>query len=90
MSSDDAVRLTAAHLDRAQQPDIPRTDSHQRMPLVDDRATTDQSGTWVFQDDNAATHLIRNSVGNTTEERREIMSLQPPHCRSMRDDETVL
>lgn len=49
------------------------------------------NGTWCFAgDDNAATHLIRNSLGGGDKaKRRELLSLKGDVSRWFRDDVTV-
>ncbi|KZT39594.1 protein serine/threonine phosphatase 2C [Sistotremastrum suecicum HHB10207 ss-3] len=51
-----------------------------------------QRGTWVFQDDNLATHLLRNSLlgpGGNEDELRKLVSIPPPLARSFRDDTSI-
>jgi hypothetical protein len=45
---------------------------------------------WVYQDENAATHLIRNAFGaaQAVESPYEVLSLKPPVARLFRDDVT--
>ncbi|WVQ64496.1 uncharacterized protein L199_002663 [Kwoniella botswanensis] len=44
-------------------------------------------GKWVYEDNNAATHLIRNAIGGDDRElRRQFLSLRSPGVRSARDD----
>lgn len=49
------------------------------------------TGTWAFEGDaNAATHLIRNSLGGGNKQlRAEYLSLKAPVTRWLRDDVTV-
>ncbi|WWC97377.1 hypothetical protein V866_004256 [Kwoniella sp. B9012] len=48
-------------------------------------------GKWVYEDNNAATHLIRNAIGGDDRElRRQFLSLRSPGVRSARDDTTAM
>ena len=48
-------------------------------------------GNWVFDDSNAATHIIRNSVGDGDEMiRRQMMSAVGMGARNARDDITAM
>lgn len=49
-----------------------------------------EAGSWVFNEENLATHLVRNALGGGDETRlREIMSIPSPLARRYRDDTTV-
>ncbi|KAJ3190229.1 hypothetical protein HDU85_000522 [Gaertneriomyces sp. JEL0708] len=72
----------------------------QRHQMVPDEPTVGQSlkeiaGTnmgsrWSWEDDNAATHLIRNALGQGVPERiSSLLSLQAPVSRRYRDDMTA-
>jgi len=52
--------------------------------------TGDQTGSWVFKDNNIATHLLRNAVGGGNDEiLRQLVSIPPPLARNYRDDTTI-
>ena len=45
---------------------------------------------FVVEDENVATHLVRNAFGGTQRQRfTGLMTVDTPLCRSMRDDMTV-
>lgn len=58
------------------------------MPASDGRG----SGAWVFKDENAATHLVRNSIGDGNEKTRAQMmsAVGDGGVRGARDDVTVV
>ena len=51
----------------------------------------DKDKSWAFEDSNAATHLIRNSLaGSNRKLFRQVLSCRGDHLREMRDDITTL
>lgn len=51
------------------------------------------TGEWVFEDTNAATHLIRNALGGMGWDRnvrRKVLSMRQGGTRVVRDDTTVV
>jgi pyruvate dehydrogenase phosphatase len=50
----------------------------------------DNDGSWVFEDENVSTHLIRNAFRRGNEKTlRQLLSIPAPHSRRYRDDITV-
>lgn len=103
MTSEEAVMLTASFLQQV--PDIvqlpkaatqmvqlentsqPRPYPAQPFPGTPGR----DKGNWVFKDKNAATHLIRNSIGDGDEMiRRQMMSAEGKGSRDACDDVTAM
>lgn len=97
--------MLSAHLNHPHAPDIPKailpalhpylSPSEPRpfpaetLPGKEERA----AGDWVFEDTNAATHLIRNSLGGKgwdRDVRRKVLSMREGGTRSVRDDTTVV
>ncbi|WVQ81289.1 hypothetical protein IAT38_003412 [Cryptococcus sp. DSM 104549] len=100
MTSEEASLLLASHLAAQHSPDVPKDLLPSIFPhtpsLPEDQhpfpkeelATT---GSWVFEDDNAATHLVRNSLGGGDRVlRKQFLSMRSPGVRAIRDDITAL
>lgn len=105
LTSEEATLLTAAHLASPIHPDIPKTALlglyPQTVPPYDHPWPKNlppgsstchmNKGSWVFEDQNASTHLIRNALmGGDRDLRRKVLSCKPPQARQMRDDITAL
>ncbi|EIW73223.1 hypothetical protein TREMEDRAFT_24534 [Tremella mesenterica DSM 1558] len=102
MTSEEATLLMASYLSHPTHPDIPKTDlptqfsiqpstEERPYPAEDLPGTGEQAkGAWVFEgDENAATHLIRNSLGGADRKLRgELLSMHGKITRWMRDDVT--
>ena len=105
MTSEEASLLTVAHLEHPHHapipkamlpkqfphrpPTLPRPFPAEPMPGSRDRC----EGEWVFMDDNAATHLIRNQLGSRgweAETRRRVLSMEGGFTSSMRDDTSIV
>lgn len=70
-------------------PSIPRPYPAQAVPGA--RGTIE--GEWVFMDDNAATHLIRNGLGSRgwcEDTRRRVLSMEGGFVKTQRDDTTAV
>lgn len=104
LTSEEAVLLVASYLRHPARTDLPKTLLPVAFPLVEtpaeERKYPVQSlpgqgdrreGSWAYEGDaNAATHLIRNSLGGGDRERRaRLLSLHGPFTRCKRDDVTV-
>jgi pyruvate dehydrogenase phosphatase len=103
ISSEEAVLLMASYLNPPTNSAIPKTqlaEQYRLAPPIEPRpypadplpATTDEkkSGSWVFGDKNAATHLIRNSLaGGDQQKREELLSVHGDVARWLRDDISV-
>ena len=105
ISSEEAALLVSSHLAHTHHPDIPKAllpslhPTHpptepRRFPAEDLPGTGERTeGSWVFEDDNAATHLIRNSLGRRPwdrETRQKVLSMRDGGVRVMRDDTTAV
>ncbi|KAJ9097049.1 hypothetical protein QFC20_006291 [Naganishia adeliensis] len=100
LSSEEAVGVVATHLAHPQREPVPRKTVLAR--LLDQRRPSRElcpgprqkedalDGEWVCQDDNAATHLIRNAFGASEAigTAHQMLSLTPPLSRNFRDDVT--
>ena len=105
MTSEEAALLVAAHLQQPYQqpvaktllphrvrfhpPTIPRPFPAEPVPGSREK----REGAWVFMDENASTHLIRNTLGSRgweEETRRKVLSMSDGWVKDMRDDSTVL
>ena len=103
LTSEEATLLVASHISHRTHSDISKTDLpklFRLLPQPKDRlypaedlpgSGSRSSGSWVFEDDdNAATHLIRNSIAGADRVRRgELLSLTGKITRRVRDDVTV-
>ena len=103
ITSEEATLLIASHLSHKAHPDIPKSQlptifplapppEHRMYPAEELPGSSNESkGAWVFEgDDNAATHLIRNSLaGADRKTRGELLSLTGNVTRRLRDDITV-
>ena len=103
LTSEEATLLVASHISHRTHSDIAKTDLPKKFRLLpqpkdrlypaEDLPGTGQrsNGSWVFEgDDNAATHLIRNSIAGADRVRRgELLSLTGKITRRVRDDVTV-
>jgi pyruvate dehydrogenase phosphatase len=98
ITSEEAVGLVATHLAHAKHapisravvlssllPELPESRSKYPGPRPKDEAL---SGEWVYRDDNAATHLIRNSLSTGNKTAYELLSMKAPVARWLRDDVT--
>jgi hypothetical protein len=97
ISSTEAVALVAAHIQHPRHAPIPATElastllpssaaSLERYPPQD---TVKGRSDWVFEDDNVATHLIKNSLaGSDAQKRNQLISMRAPMSRWLRDDIT--
>jgi len=103
MTSEEGALLLCAHMKNPKHADILNTDLPQQIPflsLAQPRAYPAEplpgskersEGSWVFEDDNAATHLMRNTLGGAgwnREVRRQVLSMRGQGTRVMRDDIT--
>nr|ODN73091.1 hypothetical protein L203_06683 [Cryptococcus depauperatus CBS 7841] len=100
MTSEEASHLLAAHLanpkrEQVERVALPLMFPHQE-PLPNDvhpypKEDMTTEGSWVFEDDNSALHLTRNSLGGGDKElRRQFLSMQNPGVRNVRDDITAM
>ena len=104
-SSEEAALLLAAHQNKAVSPDIPKVTLpliHEFTPSSEERKFPAQDlpgspgrdiGSWVFEDDNSATHLVRNALGGMgwdKDVRRKVLSMREGGTRVVRDDTTVM
>ncbi|WVN86527.1 uncharacterized protein L203_101691 [Cryptococcus depauperatus CBS 7841] len=96
----EASHLLAAHLanpkrEQVERVALPLMFPHQE-PLPNDvhpypKEDMTTEGSWVFEDDNSALHLTRNSLGGGDKElRRQFLSMQNPGVRNVRDDITAI
>ncbi len=104
ITSEESTLLVASHLSHRAHSDIPKTELPKQYPLlppVKDRpypaedlpGTAKRSnGAWVFEgDENAATHLIKNSLaGADRPYRNQLLSMHGEVTRNVRDDITVM
>ena len=104
LSSEEATLLLSAHLSHPHNPDIAKTILPQQFPYVppvgkrpypiEDLPGTvpeNSAGSWVFEDDNAATHLIRNCLGRGDRwAMGKMISMTDGLLRAMRDDITAM
>jgi pyruvate dehydrogenase phosphatase len=101
LSSEDACALVAGHL-VGFRGTVPKRELENQLKLsIGSRGIegkdkswrtkeTDDAASWVFKDENLATHLTRNAFGGGNERKlRELMSIPPPLARRYRDDVTV-
>ncbi|WVQ80477.1 hypothetical protein IAT38_002582 [Cryptococcus sp. DSM 104549] len=100
LTSEEASHLLTAHLSQRKQPDILQSDITSLFPHQDPlpegehpypKQDTATDGSWVFEDDNAATHLVRNGLGGADRVlRRQMLSVKKPGVRQVRDDITAM
>lgn len=101
LTSQEACALVAGHL-AGFRGAVPKRDLENQLKLAigtrgiegKDRAgketREDGDRSWMFKDENLATHLTRNAFGKGNEARlRELLSIPAPLARSYRDDVTV-
>lgn len=98
ITSEEAVGLVATHIAHAKHKPISRSIvQHSLLPETPEsrgkypgpRSEEDAlGGEWVYQDDNAATHLIRNSLSTGKKTAYELLSMKAPVARWLRDDVT--
>lgn len=101
LSSQDACTLVAGHL-AGLRGTVPKQEVGDQLKLsigtlgVEGKGKSrkdkgvDDRGSWMFKDENLATHLVRNAFGGGDERKlRELMSIPSPLARSYRDDITV-
>jgi len=103
ITSEEATLLLASYMKHPVHPDIPKSYLPESFSLLapalprlyptQDLPGTGErkEGTWVYEgDQNAATHLIRNSLaGGDRKLRGELLSLRGDVTRWLRDDITV-
>lgn len=100
ISSDEALGLVATHLEHPKHSPIPR-EAVQDELIIQNRASRERhpgsrpkdeglKGDWVYEDDNAATHLVRNAFGTSraVDTAYELLSIPNPESRRWRDDVT--
>lgn len=98
--SEEAVGLVATHLEHPKHAPIPREVVQDGL-IYQNRASRERhpgprpkdealKGDWVYEDDNAATHLIRNafSTSKAVDGVYELLSIPSPESRRWRDDVT--
>lgn len=98
ITSEEAVGLVATHISHAKHapisrsivqhsllPETPESRSKYPGPRPKEEAL---GGEWVYRDDNAATHLIRNSLSTGKKTAYELLSMKAPIARWLRDDVT--
>lgn len=104
LSAEEATLLMSAHMTNPSASKIAKTTLASRYkfqppipkrpyPVEDLPGTTAENsqGPWSIQDDNAATHLIRNCVARGDDwERRRILSMKDGTLRELRDDITTV
>ncbi|WWC85606.1 uncharacterized protein L201_000470 [Kwoniella dendrophila CBS 6074] len=100
LSSEDAPHLLAGHHTHHKYEDIPKTEVMANCPHAPSlpqgihpypKEDLSVEGKWVFEDENSATHLIRNAYGGDDRElRRQFLSMKSPGARSIRDDTTAM
>lgn len=103
MTSEEATLLLASYLSHPTHTDIPKSTlpaNFHLMPPMTERLYPAEdlpgskpraSGAWAYEgDQNAATHLIRNSLGGADRNKRgELLSITGKVTRYLRDDITV-
>ncbi|ODO01902.1 hypothetical protein L198_02631 [Cryptococcus wingfieldii CBS 7118] len=99
LTSEEVSHLLAGHHSNPKQDDVDKVVlpmlhphyeslSENEHPFPKEEMQTE--GGWVFEDKNAAIHLIRNSLGGADRElRRQFLSLRKPGVRQARDDITA-
>ena len=99
LSSQEACALVAGHL-AGFRGAVPKQELESQLKLSigtrgiegKDKGQKDkrESSSWMFRDENLATHLARNAFGQGNEQKlRELLSIPAPLARSYRDDITV-
>jgi len=104
-SSEEVALLLAGHHARPHGPDTPKTllpVIHSFVPPTEERLFPAEDlpgspgrdvGDWVFEDDNSATHLIRNALGGMgwdRDVRQRVLSMREGGTRVARDDTTAV
>ncbi|WVW84565.1 hypothetical protein I302_106599 [Kwoniella bestiolae CBS 10118] len=107
ISSEEAILLLSAHYTHPKHAPIPKTKLPSLFPQFEPDTlrprsypaedlpgtTADNSkGCWLFEDDNAATHLVRNGLDGDGDKKVQemILSLSGNGTRSVRDDTSVM
>lgn len=95
ISSEESVALVASFLSKPPVKSFPRAQiTSKLLPQTAESAArypkseNQTSGDWVYQDKNAATHLIRNALSTGNKTAYELLSMKAPIARWMRDDIT--
>jgi pyruvate dehydrogenase phosphatase len=95
ISSEESVALVASFLSNPPVKSFPRAQiTSKLLPQTAESAArypkseNQTSGDWVYQDKNAATHLIRNALSTGNKTAYELLSMKAPIARWMRDDIT--
>jgi pyruvate dehydrogenase phosphatase len=100
LSSEEAVGLVATHLahplhepisrETVKSGLIPEMEESKQMHPGPRPKGEERPGFWLYEDRNAATHLIRNAFNSSSavETVRDMLSLKPPIARSFKDDVT--
>lgn len=104
MTSEEAVLLIAAHMEHPAHSAIPRAELPDQFPQFPPEGQRPypaeplphsmerSQGDWFFEDQNVATHLIRNTLGGAGSDRdvkRKVLSMRGA-TRKMRDDVTSM
>ncbi|WRT69431.1 uncharacterized protein IL334_006417 [Kwoniella shivajii] len=99
LSSQEACQLVSANLTHAKQGDVEKAKLSELIPLSfctsepkhhDPAGKLNVDGRWIFEDQNSATHLLRNAFGGSDRQlRKQILSLGQPGVKHMRDDTTI-
>ena len=88
LRKDGSTRLRAGETGEEKQNGTENSRDRVGMARFDEWKTTPED--FVFEDENAATHLIKNVFGGGNRELfRAVMSVGPPQSRYLRDDVTV-
>ncbi|OCF59968.1 hypothetical protein L486_02641 [Kwoniella mangroviensis CBS 10435] len=100
VTSEEASHLVASHMMHEIHPDQSKLQVMASCPHTSPLPNNDHpfpkedmrvEGRWVYEDTNAATHLIKNALGGDDRElRRQFLSLRSPGARSARDDTTAI
>ncbi|WVQ76422.1 hypothetical protein IAR50_006089 [Cryptococcus sp. DSM 104548] len=100
LTSEEVFNLLAGHhsspkQDGVEKAFLPKIYSHYETLSAEDhpypKEEVGNEGSWIFEDDNSATHLIKNSLGGADRElRQQLLSLRKPGVRAARDDTTVV
>lgn len=99
ISSQDACTLVAGHL-AGLRGTVPKKDLAEQVKLntmsdgIDGKEKKenkqDLTGSWLFKDDNIATHLLRNALGGGDPAKlQRLVSIPAPFSRRFRDDITI-
>jgi pyruvate dehydrogenase phosphatase len=100
LSSEEAVGLVATHLEHPLREPISRekvkeglieeTETSRKMHPGPRPKDKERPGVWLYEDTNAATHLIRNAwhSSDNVATVRDMLSIKPPFGRQFKDDVT--